>query len=190
MTVTVTAAPDPLVTLEQAKAHLRVDHSDDDTLIGTYIAAASAHIDGPGGWLGRAVGVQTLEYRRDEFWSRACEAVALPFPPIISVTSVKYLDTSGVEQTIDPGEYELTGGSMLRPVYSGTWPTVRSQADAVRIVYQAGSPEVPAAIVAAVLLIVGDLYQNRETTTLERVNAIPMSTTVERLLSPLIVWSA
>jgi uncharacterized phage protein (predicted DNA packaging) len=33
-----------LIDLTLAKQHLRVDHSDEDTLIGTYVAAALAHI--------------------------------------------------------------------------------------------------------------------------------------------------
>ncbi len=55
--------PAPLVTLERVKAHLRVDGAEEDDLIAVYIAAAQATIDGPGGWLGRALGRQTIEYR-------------------------------------------------------------------------------------------------------------------------------
>ncbi len=34
----------PMVTLEEAKAHIKVDNDDEDALINTYIAAAEDHI--------------------------------------------------------------------------------------------------------------------------------------------------
>ncbi len=51
------------MTLDRVKAHLRVDGDEENDLIQAYIAAAQATIDGPGGWLGRALGKQTIEYR-------------------------------------------------------------------------------------------------------------------------------
>ena len=38
----------PVVTLEEAKRHLRVDHDDDDALIAGMIAAAASHLDPAG----------------------------------------------------------------------------------------------------------------------------------------------
>jgi hypothetical protein len=49
---------------------------------------------------------------------------------------------------------------------------------------------VPAPIKAAVLLMVGDLYENRETVAEGAPAPVEMSMTVERLLSPYRVWSA
>jgi uncharacterized phiE125 gp8 family phage protein len=193
-------APEPFVELATVKAHLRVDHDDDDTLIEAYIAAACAHIDGPGGWLERAIGVQTLEVRSDTFSAPGCNTLDLPFPPVIDVVSVNYLDAEGAEQTLDAADYAVTGGYTLRPAYDGAWPTVLGYADAVRIQYRAGYvvdpvadplvAAIPAQITAAVLLMVGDLYQNRETTIpKDGATAIPMSTTVERLLAPFRWWA-
>jgi uncharacterized phage protein (predicted DNA packaging) len=48
---------------------------------------------------------------------------------------------------------------------------------------------VPADVAAAVLLMVGDLYANRETVAAGAVQAIPMSTTVGALLSAFRRWS-
>lgn len=199
--VVVIEAPAALVDLATAKAHLRVDHDDDDAIIGAYIAAACGHIDGPGGWLGRAIGPQTLELRADDF--RGCDgqgAFDLPFAPIIDVVSVKYLDgADGAEQTVTPTDYEITARSTLRPGYEIEWPTARSFADAVRIRYRAGYvadptaetlvAAVPAPVVAAVLLMVGDLYANRETAAEGGRPAVQMSLTVERLLAPFRIWS-
>ena len=61
MSATVVTPPAPIVTLEEAKAHLRVDHADEDALITAVVATATAWLDGPDGWLGRALGEQMLE---------------------------------------------------------------------------------------------------------------------------------
>lgn len=185
MTVLVVTPPEALVSLEDAKAHLRVDHDDEDTLIEAYIAAASAHIDGPGGWLGRSIGTQTLELRRDAF----CDLITLPNGPVASITSVKYLDDDGAEQTLASGGYQLEG-DVLGLAYNQTWPSLRGDRGGVRIRYVAGSETIPSAIFAAVLLMVGDLYANRETERAEGSSAIQMSTTVEALLGPFRIWHA
>ena len=57
----------------------------------------------------------------------------------------------------------------------------------MRIQYSAGFTTVPSAIMAALLLMIGDLYSNRQTVeTGVRAAAVsvPMSTTVETLLQP------
>lgn len=188
--VTVVEPPDGLVELAIVKAHLRVDGSDEDPLIGAYLDAACAHIDGPGGWLNRAIGRQLLELRIDDFGPAERGVIELPFPPIVEVESVKYIDAAGVEQTVSASAYELTAGPTLRPIYDGSWPGVRATADAVRIRYRAGYAETPSPIRAAVLLMVGDLYQRRETTSDGAAAAVPMSMTVENLLAPFRVWRA
>lgn len=188
MSVVVITRPEPLVDIDTAKAHLRVDHNDDDTLIAAYIAAACAHIDGPGGWLNAAIGAQTLELRRDSFIDRRCDSIDLPFSPVREVVSVKYLDADGVEQTADPTSYVLASDAVLHPAYGTSWPSPRYTADAVRIRYDAGYEQAPEAVVAAVLLMVGDLYQRRESTTDGSATAVPMSTSVENLLAPYRAW--
>lgn len=196
MSVVVITPPAPLVDLGLAKLHLGVDAGDRDALITAYIAAASAHIDGPGGWLGRSIGVQTLEARLDRF---DCDLVRLHSGPLISVLSVKYDDSDGVEQTLAGDAYSLDPRGVLA-AYGTTWPAARLRAGSVRVRYVAGHvadatadplvPSIPAPITAAVLLMVGDLFANRETAVTGTIAAsIPMSTTVENLLAPYRVWS-
>ena len=57
----VTAATEPILTLEEAKLHLRVDHDDDDDLIEALVAAVTARLDGRDGILGRCLRAQTWE---------------------------------------------------------------------------------------------------------------------------------
>lgn len=189
MHVLVVTPPDPLVDLATAKAHLRVDDDDQDTLIGAYIAAACAHIDGPGGWLGRAVGAQELEAQFDSFPLTARGALDLPFPPLLEVSAVTYDDADAAAQTLDPTVYLVDPrGLLLAPEKS--WPSSYSRRGAVRVTYTAGYAEIPPSIVAAILLMVGDLFENRESAVTGTIAAaIPMSTTVERLLAPFRVWS-
>lgn len=47
----------------------------------------------------------------------------------------------------------------------------------------------PAPIRAAILLMVGDLYRNRDTTAVGTISKIDMSTTVENLLAPFRVFA-
>lgn len=217
MSVVVVTPPQPLVSLELAKQHLRVTTPDEDDLINLYITAAQSAIDGPGGWLNRAIGVQELEYRFDGFiepiwswgWSGSslfwgstpdyatasggwpCGRIDLPYPPMISVDSVVYQDLNGVDQTLPSAAYLATDDG-LDASFGTSFPTGRWQANAVRVRYSAGYVTVPPAIVAALLLMVGDLYGNRESVeTGVRAAAVqvPMSTTVEALLGPYRVFA-
>lgn len=200
MTVVVVTPPPQIVGLALAKAHLRVDGSDDDVLIGAYLAAACSAIDGPFGWLGRALGVQVLEYRADDFGCSPTGAIPLPYGPVIGVVSVEHLDDDGADQTlVQDVDYVLVDGE-VRPAFNKNWPSVRRFPDSVRIRYRAGYVQdpladplvaaIPPAITAAVLLITGDLYAFRETSVVGATAAeIPMSASASALLNPFRVWS-
>jgi uncharacterized phiE125 gp8 family phage protein len=170
------------------KRHVGFEVDEDDDGAGIYLAAALRHLDGPGKWLGRCIGEQTLEARLDGF---GLGEIRLPYPEILAVASVKYVDPAGVEQTIDPAAYELLGHH-LAPVYGAAWPTPRMQREAVRIRYQAGYRDpapgtsgIPSDLQAAIFLMAADLFRSRETFTAGvSVATVPMSTPVETLLWP------
>jgi len=185
MRVVVVTPPAPVVTWEEAQAHLRLDGDDEKTFVESLIAAATGHIDGPDGWLGRSVGVQALEARMSGF---GVGPIRLPFEPILNVVSVHYLDGTGTPVLVDASTYELFG-SDLGTAWGKSWPTpgaYRGQAETVRIQYRVGYEEAPAPIKAAILLMVGDLHRFRSTASDMNITptAIPMSTTVEALLAP------
>lgn len=179
MTVLVITQPQPLVSLDDAKDHLRLTENDEDGLIEGYIAAASAWIDGPAGWLGRSIGLQTLEVRSNVF--AGCER--LPYGPVISITSVKYIDAQGVEQTVDPAHYEVIADGLS--VKSGfAWPSHRGDAEGVRVRYVAGEPIFPPQVRQAVLLLVGQWFRHRMAINVGNViNNLPFG--VDALLNPL-----
>lgn len=159
------AAVDPL-DLAEVKAHLRVDHVDDDALITIYQRAAVAAIEGKDGWLGRALITQTWDLYLDSF---PAGEIKIPLAPLQSVTHVKYDDAAGVEQTVAAADYTVDAISepgWVVPNDGVAWPTTLVAVNAVRVRFVAGygvaSASVPAAIRAAILLTVGTLYGARE----------------------------
>lgn len=193
MRVVVITPPAPVVTWEEADKHLRLEGDEEQReMVERLIKAATQHIDGPDGWLGRALGLQTLEARMCGF----CDTIRLPYQPIVDIVSVHYLDATGQPQLVAADTYELFGRD-LGSAWGKSWPTpgsYRGQAETVRVQYRAGyvvTPiadppvaAVPEPIRAAILLMVGDMWHSRATiATGANMQAVPMSTTVENLLS-------
>lgn len=181
MRTVVVVPPEPLVTWAEADAHLRLDGDDtQQPYVESLIAAASGYIDGPDGILRRAVGEQTLELRGCGFH----HTLTLPFGPVSALTSVKYLDAAGDEQTV-PAEIYYSAGDNLYLGYGQTWPSPRGDAECVRIRYVAGwaAEDTPAPLKAAVLLLVGHWYANREAVAVGDATA-PLPLAVDALLAP------
>lgn len=152
--------PTPPFTIEEAKQHLRVDHDDDDEIIEVYMAAATSAIDGPYGLLKKAVIAQTWEVAFDAF---PTAEIRLPLMPLLTLDSVKYVDEAGDLQTVDPSAYEVdTFSDYGWVVPTDSWPTPMATINAVTVRWTAGSTVCPPDIRAAMLLMLGHLYQNRE----------------------------
>src|SRR5690606_28165025 len=105
MTVRVIVPPEPIVT----PGDIPGSHAGNDAAVTRAIAAATRTIDGPSGWLGRALGPQTLELSG---WF-GCERVRLPFPPIIDIVSVVTEDRDGNAETVDPSMYRRDGDCLV-----------------------------------------------------------------------------
>ncbi len=160
----ITAPATEPVTSTEAKSHLRVDTTADDTLIGTLITAARQHVEAH---LRRALITQTWELVTDAF--PVGDILRLPLPPLVSVTSIKYTDEDGAESTLSSGLYVVdTDSTKGRVVLKNgeTWPSVTlAAANGVRVRYVAGYGEasaVPRPIRQAILLLIGTMYENRE----------------------------
>ena len=152
------------VSLNEAKQHIRVDFSDDDAVIDGCIRAATSHLDGYAGILGRAIMAQT--------WSVALAffppAIRIPLGDLMSVESVKYFDPDGVEQTVDPATYYV--GKDARGPYivlkdGETWPDTAVRYDAVTVTWIAGygsEPiDVPDAVRHAIKMLAAHFYDER-----------------------------
>jgi uncharacterized phiE125 gp8 family phage protein len=162
--VLVTAVTSEPVSVAEAKAHMRVDASDDDALIGALITAARLEAERI---TGRAMATQTWDLVLDEF-PCANGIIILPLPPAQSITWVKYIDEDGVEQTLSSALYVLDTKSTparLYPAYDEEWPEVRCQPNAVTIRFVCGYTTAAAAIPAHAKLAINQMvahwYEHR-----------------------------
>lgn len=172
-TVAPTATP---ISIAEAKEHLRVDASDEDESIAIYIAAATAHLDGARGWLGRALALQTWQEQFPGF----CRRIRLAVAPVVAISSVAYADADGVAQTVGAENYVIDGDDLVF-VEDYSFPTTRGNLFDLTVTYQAGYASIPDDLRAAMLLIVGDLYANREG---QSDDALAINATVRMLLEP------
>lgn len=143
------------ITLAEAKAQLSISDSVQDDVITRHIVAARIYAEN---YTGSAFITQTWELALDTFPAE----VELPTKPVQSITSVKYMDLTPAEQTLDAAAYGLDNYSprhWLVPAAGVSWPDVYSGTNVVKVRYVAGfgndAADVPAAIRQALLLAVG-----------------------------------
>lgn len=160
-------ATDEPVTLEEAKAHLRVDVTDDDDLITALITAARQMVEMV---LRRALLSQDWELRLDAF--PASDTLEIPLPPLQSIAAITYTQQDGTSVTFAATEYTVDTGSTPGRIAlnsGASWPgDSLSALGGVQIAFTAGyasADAVPQAIRQALLLLVGHLYENREAVT-------------------------
>lgn len=183
--VLVTAPAATPISLTEAKVQLDVSYTDKDTLITALIAAATAHLDGWTGILGRCLVTQT--WRQD--FDRFNRCLRLPLYPVSAVSSVKYDDTSDVEQTVSAADYDLLDddlGAFVRFKDAYSFPSIHIDRPALRVTYTAGyadAASVPAAIRQAMLLMVRHWFDNPSAVVIG-VTAQPMPMAVDALLAP------
>lgn len=183
----ITAATVLAVSLIEAKAHLRVDVSDDDALITAMITTATEAAEQI---TGRAIMLQTWELTLDAFE----DMLELTRVPVASVTSLIYTDIDGASQTYSSGAYVLSnyddfGPAYVVPAYNTEWPATRDQINAVKVRYVAGyanAAAVPESIKSWIKLQVGAMYENREAETERQTYQLGFA---DRLLDRYKVWS-
>lgn len=178
-----TAAPATTpISLTEAKAHLDVSHTEKDTMITLLIAAATAHLDGWTGILGRCLVTQT--WRQD--FDRFNRCLRLPLFPVASISSVKYDDTSDAEQTVTGSNYTLQCDDLgyyveFKDTYS--FPSIHEDRPAVRVTYVAGEAAAPDGVKQAMLLMVRHWFDNPSAVVVG-VTAQAMPMAVDALLAP------
>ena len=167
--LTLTGAPEPLLSLAFVKSHLRVDHADDDAYILALIKTAEAAIDGPNGMVGKAIATQRWTLKRERMIGT--EPLALPVVPFRSVVSIAYYDADNVLQTLGTAEaigaaFSAAGNEdwgQIAPVTS--WPAMSQRPDALTVVFEAGygdPDDCPANLRHAALMMIAHWYENRE----------------------------
>jgi uncharacterized phiE125 gp8 family phage protein len=184
------------VDLTTAKNFLRVTISDDDTLISALITAAREVVET---FTGRSLATKTYRQSLDAFpyftdsvmsqqayppsyyslprysttlWNYS-QMIKLFAPPLLTVLDIKYTDTNGVVQTLDPTKYIVDSDSQPARIFPGpagsNWPACLYIPNAVQIDFLAGyntvlslGQPVPKGIVIAILMLVANYYENRE----------------------------
>lgn len=171
------------VTLADAKIHLRVDDTADDALIGSLITACRQHIESV---CQLAIGAQTWRLTLDGFPANN-GAVELPGGRVSAVDEVTYVDPLGVAQTLALGDIRIDLDSVparLTPAPTTLgWPNWQPVTNAVTVTYTVGEAA-PQPIRAAMLLMLGDMYENRQQIVMDSRSALAESPTVKRLLFP------
>lgn len=168
------------VSLEDMQEHLRLEtdgtNPDDDVVAGL-IAVAREYVER---YSGRALITQTWELALDGFPS--CDYIALPYPPLQSVTSVKYYDTDETEATFSSGDYYVDTYSEPGRVvlgYGEVWPTETLRtANGVIIRYIVGygdaASDVRDRYNQAIKMVAAHLYENREDSLERTLSTVPL----------------
>jgi uncharacterized phiE125 gp8 family phage protein len=156
----VITAPAQVVTTADLRKHLRyaTTTTEQDTELVGFLNAAHEYAQG---YCNQSFGSQTLELALDAFPEGP---IKLDSGPVTAITSVKYIDTDGVEQTLSSTLYTLDSYSMTAYVteaFNTTWPETRDIRNAVKVRYVAGATALPGAVRSALLIHVAHLDQNR-----------------------------
>lgn len=144
--------------LDEARRHIRVDSTEDDDLILGLIPVARQYCEAK---CNRSFGVQTWKETFDAFPNG--RYIELRNPPLVSVTSITYLDDNGIPTVFGSSNYIVASSHVPGRIIlenDSDWPSTQTQQDAVSVLFTAGA--VPVAVKHAMKLVVGELFQNRE----------------------------
>lgn len=164
--LTQTAAPADLpVTLAELKLHARLPAAaTEDAWLTACLTAATHSVEK---YLEASLVSRTYKLLTHEFPPPGC-GLRLPYPPVESITSIKYLDGDGVQQTLDPSLYRLIVSderAEVWPAIDEEWPYARLDPAAVEIIYVAGfgdAADVPEGIKLGIMVQAAEMYEHRE----------------------------
>lgn len=180
---TLNEQPFHIVSLAEAKQHLRVEVADDDDYITNIIKAAQDYCE-------KAMDRTLLVKRLEATWDGFPVEIRLPKPPIYRASPlfvISYIDGTGASQLLATSDYrvEYSEPAVLRPPYSETWPTALADVSSVTISWQAGygtaPSDVPEGIRCAALMVIAHLYERRMA--YDTVSAIEVPLGVKSLLA-------
>lgn len=182
MRTLITTPPGPAFDLQTLRDQVRVDAIDgshpDDTMLLRQAAAARAFAES---YTGLAIGEQTREVAADGFWDLANHTFPGGRPDSIEAFEHR---TAGVPTwtALDLAAYYYDEYEGAVRIWAGAvLPYVPTVPNAVRIRYAIGS-DIPPDVRAAMLLLVAELYMNRETSSQVKLEVVPVS--VYALLAP------
>lgn len=179
-----TAPTEEPITVDDAKLHCRIDEDADNLEIARLIRAARELVESE---TSRQLATATYTLKLDRFPCGG-RPIRPPRPPLQSVTSITYLDSGGVSTTWDSSNYIVDTSvepGRISLAYNAFYPTYRIQSFPITIVYVAGygaATAVPEGIKHAMRLLIGNWYENRESSISGTIiGEVPLA--FERLLS-------
>jgi uncharacterized phiE125 gp8 family phage protein len=174
------------VSLAEMKEHLRVDYATDDDLITAQIQAAREWIEER---YNLSLGIRNYVAHLPLLPAR----IEFPYQPLIALDTIQYWDTNSpstlttlFDATSSPEvenrHYWVKESAGFAWFKTGqSIPSVACRPDAVEVSFRCGKTATPAPIVAAIKLLVGGMYENRESTSKLQVRELP---TCKNLLAP------
>lgn len=152
------------ISLARGRAHLRIDWQGEDDLVFLLLRAAVETIELH---IGRVLSRKVFTEWAARFPCGSGERITLLRSPVIEIDGITYVDTAGEVQELALEDFRSIEGepwSIIPPI-AGSFPSTEpDREDAVRVAYVAGyeAGACPPALQSAVLLLLGHLYQNRE----------------------------
>lgn len=168
-----TTTPNPAVTLEDAKRHLRATGAEQDALITALIAAATRHLLKTYDLVLTSTSFDVtptdeLGAELDAFPAGDAD-ITMPLHPLQAVTQINYVDPDGVESLWTSSNYVVDTATLrgrVRLAYDASYPDTRRQPGAVVLAatfgYGDDADDVPENLKHAIRLLVGHWYENRE----------------------------
>ncbi|BAR99946.1 gene transfer agent protein [Blastochloris viridis] len=164
------------MTLAEMKTYLRVEHDDEDELIGRLIAAARQACESA---TRRAFLTQSWRLTRAR-WPHSGQ-IDVPLAPLAAVTAARIRNADGAETEVDPARFKVVAGAApglilaRRPLPAPAGGTVELDLVAG---YGDSAASVPADLVEAVRRLAARLYDSRG------LDAAAMPADVAALLQP------
>jgi hypothetical protein len=201
------------ITTTLLESHLRAGLTVESVLVNAYIGAIREKAESI---TRRSLLTQTWELSFDRFPVGICRGngdlgernlpprawgeILLPRGPVQAITSIKYIDLIGAQQTIAPNIYQLDTASdpaELSLAYNQSWPAARGDKGGITVTYTVGygdtAANVPDSIIAWMLMNIASLYEHRESVVVDgRVAMLELTTICDSLLTPYIIpyWVA
>lgn len=158
------------VSLELAKAQLRVTDDSEDGLICSYVRAAREWVEN---YTGHILVRRPITQTFSEFWTY----LELYHRPVSEIVDIDYTDADGAPQTILPVDLLVTpNGYPYRIRHSDAWPAIQTYST-VSVTYVAGydEGECPQAMIQAMLLLIGHYHTTRAGVSADVVQEVPLA---------------
>ena len=163
------------ITLAEAKLHLKIETAvtEDDALIGDIITVARRKVEKD---TNRKL-VPTVFILYEDCFPDYFELWKLP---VTAISSVQYIDSDGATQTVSSDTYVtdiVSEPARIALDDSNSWPTPATRINSVLVNFTGGyatAADAPEPLKQAMLLLIGQFYENREQDIVGRqVNTLP-----------------